>query len=85
MQGHVEPWSIARLPACLQYQGISAVPPLEQKGSTMPIYIADKAATEYVTIDGDSIAYRRFGNGDPLLLTNRLRGTLDTWDPLFLG
>jgi pimeloyl-ACP methyl ester carboxylesterase len=50
----------------------------------MATYIADKAATEYVTIDGDSIAYRRFGNGDPLLLTNRLRGTLDTWDPLFL-
>lgn len=50
----------------------------------MRIYEADNAATSYVTINGDSIAYRKTGSGSPLVLTNRLRGTLDTWDPLFL-
>lgn len=51
----------------------------------MQTYEADNAATSYVTINGDSIAYRKIGSGSPLVLTNRLRGTLDTWDPLFLG
>lgn len=50
----------------------------------MAIYQADKAATEFVAVNGDTIAFRKIGNGSPLLLTNRLRGTLDTWDPLFL-
>lgn len=42
------------------------------------------AATQYANIDNKKIAYRKFGNGTPLNLTNRFRGTLDTWDPLFL-
>ncbi|RYG89248.1 MAG: alpha/beta hydrolase [Alphaproteobacteria bacterium] len=50
----------------------------------MAIYQADKAATEFVAVNGDTIAFRKIGKGSPLLLTNRLRGTLDTWDPLFL-
>ncbi|MCC2957565.1 alpha/beta hydrolase [Massilia sp. IC2-477] len=50
----------------------------------MAIYQADQAASCFVTVGGDSIAYRKIGAGSPLLLTNRLRGTLDTWDPLFL-
>jgi pimeloyl-ACP methyl ester carboxylesterase len=45
---------------------------------------AATAATEFVTINGDRIAYRKFGSGSPLILANRMRGTLDTWDPLFL-
>ncbi|TRX03706.1 alpha/beta fold hydrolase [Flavobacterium gawalongense] len=40
--------------------------------------------TQYATIDNKKIAYRKFGNGTPIILANRFRGTLDTWDPLFL-
>ena len=40
--------------------------------------------TQYANIDNHKIAYRKFGKGTPLILTNRFRGTLDTWDPHFL-
>lgn len=42
------------------------------------------AETQYASIDNKKIAYRIIGNGTPLILANRFRGTLDTWDPLFL-
>lgn len=45
---------------------------------------AASAATQYVDVDGDRIAYRTSGAGAPLLMPTRMRGTLDTWDPLFL-
>jgi pimeloyl-ACP methyl ester carboxylesterase len=37
-----------------------------------------------VEVDGNRIAYRSIGAGSPLVLLTRMRGTLDTWDPLFL-
>lgn len=40
--------------------------------------------TAFTTIQQQKIAYRMFGNGEPILLYNRFRGILDTWDPLFL-
>ncbi|MGB5958383.1 alpha/beta fold hydrolase [Pseudomonas sp.] len=40
--------------------------------------------TNYVQINGNRIAYRAIGSGSPIVLANRMRGTLDTWDPLFL-
>lgn len=40
--------------------------------------------TQYANIDSKQIAYRKIGNGTPLILANRFRGTLDTWDPLFI-
>jgi pimeloyl-ACP methyl ester carboxylesterase len=55
-----------------------------RKASAISGYQADRAETHYATVHGDRIAYRTIGSGSPLLLTNRLRGTLDTWDPLFL-
>ena len=42
------------------------------------------AETQYANIDNKQIAYRKLGNGTPIILANRFRGTLDTWDPLFL-
>jgi hypothetical protein len=39
---------------------------------------------QYVTVQGNRIGYRAIGQGAPLVLANRMRGTLDTWDPLFL-
>jgi len=47
-------------------------------------YTAATAPTEYAEVHGDRIAYRSLGYGDPMILANRMRGTLDTWDPLFL-
>jgi pimeloyl-ACP methyl ester carboxylesterase len=40
--------------------------------------------TQYANVDSKKIAYRKFGNGTPIILANRFRGTIDTWDPLFL-
>lgn len=39
------------------------------------------AATQYIDVAGDRIAYRTLGAGDPMILVNRMRGTIDTWDP----
>ncbi|MEU9268950.1 alpha/beta hydrolase [Streptomyces sp. NPDC048251] len=52
----------------------------------MSTYIAD--AAEDLTVEGPSatFTYRRIGprGGIPLVLLNRVRGTLDWWDPEFL-
>jgi pimeloyl-ACP methyl ester carboxylesterase len=42
------------------------------------------ATTQYANIENKKIGYRKFGKGVPIFLANRFRGTLDTWDPLFL-
>ncbi|MET7655821.1 alpha/beta hydrolase [Streptomyces sp. NPDC005486] len=52
----------------------------------MSTYLAD--AVEDLTVEGSSatFTYRRLGptGGTPLVLLNRVRGTLDWWDPEFL-
>lgn len=40
--------------------------------------------TQFATINSRKLAYRSIGKGEPIILVNRFRGTLDTWDPLFL-
>ena len=45
---------------------------------------AVNAETRYVELVGRKIAYRAIGKGDPFILCNRFRGTLDTWDPAFV-
>ena len=45
---------------------------------------AAAAETRSVQVGPNRIAYRKLGSGDPILLLNRFRGTLDTWDPAFL-
>jgi pimeloyl-ACP methyl ester carboxylesterase len=45
---------------------------------------AVSAPTQFIAVDGDRIAYRTIGRGPPMILLNRMRGTLDTWDPLFI-
>ncbi|MBE2214576.1 MAG: alpha/beta hydrolase [Opitutaceae bacterium] len=56
--------------------------------ANVPAVVADHNAgdspTRYVEVNGDRIAYREAGRGATILLANRFRGTLDTWDPLFL-
>jgi len=45
---------------------------------------AASAETRYLDVNGERIGYRAIGKGRPIVLVNRLRGTLDTWDPKFL-
>jgi pimeloyl-ACP methyl ester carboxylesterase len=42
------------------------------------------AKTKSVQIGNRKIAYRSIGKGLPIIMINRFRGTLDTWDPAFL-
>lgn len=42
------------------------------------------AETSFVVVDDRKIGFRKRGQGAPILLANRFRGTLDTWDPMFL-
>lgn len=44
------------------------------------------APTRQIDVDGQAIAYRIVGSGEgtPLLLLNRFRGTMDHWDPLLV-
>ncbi len=42
------------------------------------------APNQLVDIGGRTLAYRSFGTGPNLVLCIRLRGTMDSWDPLFL-
>lgn len=46
--------------------------------------MAATAPTQYVMVGSDRIAYRSIGQGKPMVLITRMRGTIDTWDPLFL-
>ena len=42
------------------------------------------APTQYIEVDGDRFAYRRWGkpSGVPIFLVQHLRGGMDNWDPL---
>jgi pimeloyl-ACP methyl ester carboxylesterase len=43
------------------------------------------APNQFVKTSSGKIAYRTIGKGQPLVLCNRFRGTLDTWDPKFIS
>jgi len=57
--------------------GILGAPALAQE-------TAATAPNQFVEVEGNRIAYRAIGSGPPMILLTRMRGTLDTWDPLFL-
>lgn len=42
------------------------------------------APTQFAESKGRRLAYRSIGTGKPLILCNRFRGILDTWDPAFI-
>jgi len=42
------------------------------------------AETQYVELRNRKLAYRSLGEGSPLILCNRFRGVMDSWDPAFL-
>lgn len=59
---------------------LAGVPALNAAGGS-----AITAPTHLVTVnEGRKLAYRSVGSGPALVLCNRFRGTLDTWDPAFL-
>jgi len=41
--------------------------------------------TSFAELGDRSIAYRSYGKGKAIIFVNRFRGTLDTWDPLFVA
>jgi pimeloyl-ACP methyl ester carboxylesterase len=45
---------------------------------------ATTAKTRFVEAIGRRIAYRSVGKGAPIILCNRYKGILDTWDPAFI-
>lgn len=67
----------------LAQTGCAPVRPLFSTNAPVA-HTAITAPTQYVDVAGDWIAYRSLGAGDPMILVSRMRGTLDTWDPLFL-
>lgn len=46
--------------------------------------LAHQVPNQFVEVNGRRLAYRVIGEGRPLLLCVRFRGTMDSWDPLFL-
>ncbi|MDI7863520.1 alpha/beta hydrolase [Rhizobiaceae bacterium n13] len=45
---------------------------------------AASAPTQFVAVNGRTLAYRSIGSGTPIVLCNRFRGVMDLWDPAFL-
>lgn len=41
--------------------------------------------TSFAELGDRTIAYRSYGKGKAIIFVNRFRGTLDTWDPLFVA
>ncbi|MBP0495130.1 alpha/beta fold hydrolase [Pararoseomonas indoligenes] len=56
------------------------MPPNTQSGQHSAAY----SPNQYVDLEGRRLAYRSIGEGTPLVLCTRFRGTMDTWDPAFL-
>lgn len=50
---------------------------INAQGTTM-------AKNQFAEINGRKIAYRSIGKGTPIILCNRFRGILDSWDPAFI-
>ncbi|MFS4469864.1 alpha/beta fold hydrolase [Chryseobacterium sp. T20] len=46
--------------------------------------VSKNGDTQFAALNGQKLAFRSFGNGSPIFFINRFRGTMDTWDPLFL-
>ncbi len=62
---------------------------MENLVQTLPVGVnasesAVDAKTQFANLKDRKIAYRAVGKGKPLILCNRFRGILDTWDPAFL-
>src|SRR5882672_5341045 len=45
---------------------------------------AVSAPNQFVEVGGRKLAFRTIGSGQPIVLCQRFRGNLDSWDPAFL-
>lgn len=45
---------------------------------------ASMVANQFIEVEGRRLAYRTIGDGKPMVLSLRFRGTMDDWDPAFL-
>jgi pimeloyl-ACP methyl ester carboxylesterase len=54
----------------------------ESKANTLSEALNSK--TKFIEVNGQRFAYRSIGTGLSIIMLNRFRGTLDTWDPSFL-
>src|SRR5262245_32476785 len=45
---------------------------------------AISAPNQFVEVSGRTLAYRSVGSGYPIVLCQRFRGNMDSWDPAFL-
>ena len=43
--------------------------------------LAEKARTQFIDVEGARIAYRSFGQGEPIIFLQRYRASMDVWDP----
>lgn len=48
--------------------------------------VSHNASNQFIEVDGNRLAYRKFGKSGsvPLVLCHRFRATMDHWDPAFL-
>src|SRR5262245_24705699 len=46
--------------------------------------VVTPTATRFIEVDGVRVGTRSYGGGLPLLMLNRFRGTMDSWDPVLV-
>jgi pimeloyl-ACP methyl ester carboxylesterase len=67
--------------ACVTLPAIASQPPVQ--ATAAHDYTHQTAPTQFVSVEGASLAYRRFGKagGVPLVFLQHFVGNLDSWDP----
>jgi pimeloyl-ACP methyl ester carboxylesterase len=56
----------------------------KNKTTSSVIQSASEVRNQFIETDDGKIAYRSIGKGIPVILCNRYRGNMDSWDPAFL-
>jgi pimeloyl-ACP methyl ester carboxylesterase len=64
---------------------LAVTAPFSKAVAAEEAHVYEKAVTQFVDVNGAKIAYRSFGHGEPLIMLQRFRGSMDDWDPGFLN
>ncbi|MFT4254317.1 MAG: alpha/beta hydrolase [Caulobacter sp.] len=78
----IDRWTGSRRGVLLSSLALAAAPAAAEAATR--VEGAVDAPTRHVESNGRRLAYRSIGTGVPMVLCTRFRGTMDTWDPLFL-
>lgn len=70
--------------ACSDSQGFAKEDKPTGKAIDSEYVKAIASKTEFIEMNGRKLAYRSVGSGLPIILCQRFRGNLDSWDPAFL-